>query len=142
MACPSASLHDIEFLGHHLSGTGCPSLSKTLRPHLPLSSTMDKIGVQWFLGIINFYRKILRGAARVLAPLTDALKGPGKLSPFPPSWTPASTRLLSSVPELVHPQSNVSISLAVDASDSHIGASTTASRKIMVSSDILLQETV
>ena len=35
----------------------------------------DKPALQRFLGMINFYRKFLRGAARVLAPLTDALKG-------------------------------------------------------------------
>ena len=46
---------------------------------------MDKLGLQRFLGIINFYRKFLRGAARALAPNTDAFKGPGKTiywSPF------------------------------------------------------------
>ena len=35
--------------------------------------------------MINFYRKFLWGAARVLAPLTDALKGSGKSL----SWSPA-----------------------------------------------------
>ncbi len=34
----------------------------------------------------------------------------------------SAKKLLSSVPELVHPQCNAPISLAVDASDSHIGA--------------------
>ena len=75
--------------------------------------------------MVNFYRKFLHSAAQVLAPLTDALKGPGKTI----SWTPLmdsafsrAKRLLLSVPELVHPQCNVPISLAVDASDSHIGA--------------------
>ena len=58
------------------------------------------------LGMVNFYRKFLRGAARVLAPLTDALKGPGKSL----IWTPilkAAFRhakdLLIKVPELTHP---------------------------------------
>ena len=38
----------------------------------------DKPALQRFLGMLNFYRKFLRGAAGVLAPLTDALKGAGK----------------------------------------------------------------
>ena len=85
----------------------------------------DKPSLQRFLGMVNFYRKFLRSAAQVLAPLTDALKGPGKTI----SWTPLmnsafnrAKQLLSAVPELVHPQSNAAISLSVDASDSHIGA--------------------
>ena len=75
--------------------------------------------------MVNFYRKFIRSAARVLAPLTDAHKGPGKTISWTPLMSSAFSRakqLLSSVPELVHPQYNTPISLAVDASDSHIGA--------------------
>jgi len=83
---------------------------------------MDKLGLQRFLGIINFYRKFLTGAARVLAPIIDALKGPGKTISWSPFTDSGSTRLLLSVPELVHPHSNLSISLAVKSWDSNIGA--------------------
>ena len=75
--------------------------------------------------MINFYRKFLRGAARVLAHLTDALKGPGKSLSWSPVLDSAFTRakdLLSSVPELVHPRPDAPVSLAVDASDTHLGA--------------------
>jgi hypothetical protein len=75
--------------------------------------------------MVNFYRKFLRSAAQVLAPLTDALKGPGKTISWSPLMNSAFNRaklLLSAVPELVHPQPNAAISLSVDASDTHIGA--------------------
>ena len=75
--------------------------------------------------MINFYRKFLCGAACVLAPLTDALKGPGKSLSWSPVLDSAFTRaknLLSSVPELVHPSPDAPVSLAVDASDTHLGA--------------------
>ena len=75
--------------------------------------------------MINFCRKFLHGAARVIAPLTDALKGPGKAiswSQLMDSAFRKAKKLLLSVPELVHPQSNASISLTVDAPDSHIRA--------------------
>jgi len=75
--------------------------------------------------MVNFYRKFLRSAAQVLAPLTDALKGPGKTISWSPLMNSAFNRaklLLSAVPELVHSQPNAAISLSVDASDTHIGA--------------------
>ena len=75
--------------------------------------------------MINFYRKFLRGAARVLAFLTDALKGPGKSLTWSPALDSAFARtkdLLSFVPELVHPWPDAPISLSVDASDTHLGA--------------------
>jgi len=52
--------------------------------------------------MINFYRKFLCAAGQVLAPLTDALKGPGKTIPWTPLMDSAFIRakhLLSSVPE-------------------------------------------
>ena len=62
--------------------------------------------MQRFLGMVNFYRKFLLGAARVLAPLTDALKGSSKSL----TWTPLlntafrhAKNLLIKVPELAHP---------------------------------------
>ena len=44
---------------------------------------VDKKGLQRFLGILNFYRRFIKGAAGLLAPLTEALKG--KVSTL--SWT-------------------------------------------------------
>ena len=116
---------DIEFLGHCLSATGCSPLVKPSTAIYAFSQPTIKFGLQRCLGMINFYRKFLRGAARVLSPLTDALKGPGKTICWSPLMDSAFTRakkLLSSVPELVHPQPNTPISLTVDTSDSHIGA--------------------
>ena len=119
------AVEEIEFLGHHLTASGCSPLVKHSAAISTFPQPADKASLQRFLGMVNFYRKFLRSAAQVLAPLTDALKGPGKTI----SWTPLmdsafsrAKRLLSSVPELVHPQCNTPISLAVDASDSHIGA--------------------
>ena len=74
--------------------------------------------------MINCYRKFLQGAAQILTPLTDALKGPGKSLSWSPVLKFTFTRakdLLSSVPELSHPQPDTPISLTVDASDTHLG---------------------
>ena len=115
----------IEFLGHVLSAQGCSPLVKHTATISKFPVPADKPALRRFLGMVNFYRKFLRGAARVLAPLTDALKGSGKSL----TWTPLldaafhhAKDLLIKVPELAHPRPSAPISLAVDASHSHVGA--------------------
>ena len=73
--------------------------------------------------MLKFYRKFLRSATGVLAPLTDALQGPGKsltLSLALDSTFRRAKDLLASVSELVHPHPCAQISLAIDALDSHV----------------------
>ena len=72
---------ELEFLGHKLSAHGCSPLVKHTAAISDFPVPADKPALQRFLGMVNFYRKFLRGAARVLVPLTDALKGRANLSP-------------------------------------------------------------
>ena len=84
----------------------------------------DKPGLQRFLGMVNFYRRFLRNAAQILAPLTNALKGPGKSLLWTEDLNSAfvlAKNLLAAVPVLTHPEPGAPISLTVDASDSHVG---------------------
>ena len=64
----------------------------TLLPSPPFHPPSDKPALQRFLGMLNFYRKFLRDAAQVLAPLTDPLKGPGKSLIWSPVLDYAFTR--------------------------------------------------
>jgi cleavage and polyadenylation specificity factor subunit 1 len=80
-----------------------------------------------FLGMLNFYRRFLPGAAKVLKPLTDFLKGSTEAAAAV-EWTDEKTaafeaakQLLSQVACLTHPEPHVQLCLEVDASDSHIG---------------------
>ena len=74
--------------------------------------------------MLNFYRRFLPGVAAVLKPLTDATSGRGRLD-----WTPAmrsafvsaKSSLVAAVP-LHHPVPSAHLSLATDASDTHVGA--------------------
>ena len=75
--------------------------------------------------MVNFYRLFIKNAAKVLAPLTDGLKGPA--SPF--LWTPAmqspfasAKALLVQVVGLSHPISNGALSVVTNASATHVGA--------------------
>ncbi len=78
--------------------------------------------LQRFLGMVNFYRRFL--CAKVLHPLTDLLKGGAKSV----EWTASAQeafknpkRLLVAAVPLQHPAPNAELSLATDASDTHIG---------------------
>ena len=72
------AVEEIEFLGHPLTSSGCSPSVKHFAAISAFPQPTDKPSLQRFLGMVNFYRKFLRSAAQVLAPLTDALKGPGK----------------------------------------------------------------
>ena len=79
---------------------------------------MDKLGLLLLPSVSPQH------AALVLAPLT-ALKGPGKSlqwSTTLDSSFSATKLLLTAVPVLTHPVPGAALSLAVDPSDSHIGA--------------------
>ena len=115
----------LEYLGMSVSAGGCVPLSK----HTDVISTFpqpsDKKGLQRFLGIINFYRRFIRGAAGLLFPLTEALKGKGSSLTWSQTMLDsfsAAKSVLANVPTLVHPDPTARISVSVDASGSHVGA--------------------
>ena len=119
------AVSEVEFLGHNLNSSGCRPLIKHTSAIKEFPTPTDKPALQRFLGMINFYRKFIKDAALILAPLTNALKGPDKLLVWSPSMESAflqAKRLLSAVPTLVHPAPGSAVSVAVDASESHVGA--------------------
>ena len=73
---------------------------------------------------MNFYRRFLPAIARTLKPLTDLLRGSPKTLSWPPeaaaAFTQAKAALVTAV-LLSHPAPRATLSLAVDASDSHVG---------------------
>ena len=60
-----------EFLGRLISATGCSPLTKHSTAISAFTLPLDKLALQRFLGMINFYRKFLRGTAHVLAPMMN-----------------------------------------------------------------------
>jgi len=82
--------------------------------------------LQTYLGMANFYRRFMAGAAGLMRPLTNVLRGEkcGQLE-----WTEemtaafvASKERLVRVAQLAHPDPAAELILAVDASDHHMGA--------------------
>ena len=113
---------ETQFLGHGLTSFGLQSLPNHTSAFQDFPPPSDKPGLQQFLVMINFYQRFLRNAARVLAPFTNTLKGPGislQWSPVLDSSFSAAKLLL---PVLTHPVPGAAISLAVNTSDSYVGA--------------------
>ena len=110
----------IEFLGHIFSTSGCSPLQKHTTAISEFPPPSDKPALQRFLGVINFYRKFIRGAARTLAPLTDALvadalsrpvpsSAPGPIKPGSnPGSNPSSSFARASLKPCSEPSSNLS----------------------------------
>ncbi len=76
--------------------------------------------------MVNFYRRFLPNCAQVLRPLTDLLKGGAKTFEWTTSAQEAlqgAKRLLAAVVPLQHPAPIAELSLATDASGTHIGGS-------------------
>ena len=109
----------LSYLGHQVSASGVKPIASRVATiqQFPLPPTVQLL--QTYLGMVNFYRRFLRGAAEVLKPMTDCLKGgaKGKLT-----WTAdmrtaleKSKSAMLNAAELAHPEE-------VDASSTHVGA--------------------
>jgi hypothetical protein len=119
---------EVQFLGHLVTAGGIQPLSDHVEAVRLFPQPSDKQGLQRFLGVVNFYRRFLPKAAATLRPLTDALQGPGgKRSQL--QWSAEMGEAFRTIKEqlceaaaLAHPNPAARVSLAVDASDSHVGA--------------------
>jgi hypothetical protein len=118
----------VEFLGQHVSAAGVAPLAQHVEAIrlFPLPVTVKDL--QGFLGAVNFYRKFISSAAKILLPLTDALKG-GKSGTEALSWSGEMLAAFSAVKTalltatcLVYPRTDSKLSLATDASATHVGA--------------------
>ena len=116
----------VEFLGHTVDGSGISPLQKHTDAIAAFATPSSKLELQRFLGLLNFYRQFLPGVANLLKPLTDALRGPARAELV---WTPdcdsafsAAKSCLTTKMQLAHPNPAAALSVAVDASSSHVGA--------------------
>ncbi len=114
----------LEFLGHRISLAGSAPAADHTAEIQNCSPPQDIKQLQRFLGMVNFYCRFLPNCAKVLHPLTDLLKG----GPRTLQWTATAQesfqkvkRLLAAAVSLQHPSPTAKLSLATDASDTHIG---------------------
>ncbi len=114
----------IDFLGHRVTADRVSPLPSHVKAvtDFPRPATVKEL--QGFLGLINFYRRFIPAAAAILKPLTDSLPGADRLT-----WSPemqaafeGSKEGLAKTTLLSHPLLQAKLSLAVDASATHVGA--------------------
>ena len=106
---------DITFVGHRVSTAGVTPLGSHVDairsvPHLTTPKEL-----KYFLGMVNFYRRFLLAAVRILQPLTEALKGNPKVlelsAAMQESFTAIKAALVETV-RLAHPLPLAELSLA------------------------------
>jgi len=117
----------LEYLGHVVSASGLSPLPDRVAAICNVQRPGTAKELMTFLRMINFYRRFIKGAAGLLRPLTDALRGNGKGTL---AWTEQmevafveSKNRLASVAQLAHPDPAAELELAVDAWDHHAGRS-------------------
>jgi len=114
----------VDYLGHTVTASGILPIASHVQPILDFPPPHDVRALQKFLGMLNFFRRFLPGIAHTLKPLTDLTSGKGAIK-----WTPtmqaaflSAKQALASATPLFHPDPSAKLSLATDASDSHVGA--------------------
>ncbi len=122
------SCSTVDFLGHRLSASGISPLPARVQAIADLTRPATVKQLQAFLGLFNFYRRFIPAAAKLVLPLTRALRGGPKGATLL-AWSPAMAAAfqaarssLSSSVVLAHPVAGAELSLVTDASATHVGA--------------------
>jgi transposase InsO family protein len=119
---------EVEYLGHKISseGTQPPAARVSAINNFPRPETVKDL--RRFLGIVNFYRRFVKNAASIQAPLHAFLKHSRKNDKTCIQWTTDSESAfakcksaLSEAALLAHPLMDAPLRLTTDASDSAIG---------------------
>jgi cleavage and polyadenylation specificity factor subunit 1 len=71
----------VDFLGHRLSASGIGPLPSRVQAIAEFPRPVTFKQLQAFLGLFNFYRRFIPAAARVVLPLTRALRGGPRVQP-------------------------------------------------------------
>jgi hypothetical protein len=115
---------EIDFLGHNITAEGAWPILKKVQAIQDFPAPQDKKQLQTFLGMVSFYRRFIPVAANILLTLTDTLR-----EDWSWSWAPTMQHsfqlvkeTLAAVVTLIHPDPVADLSLALDASNTQIGA--------------------
>ncbi|GFW62769.1 retrovirus-related Pol polyprotein from transposon opus [Trichonephila clavipes] len=119
----------VEYLGFLITAEGSSPLPEKVHAisNYKLQETIHDM--RTFLGMINFYRRYLKDAAKTQAPLHELLKGAKKKDRRKVHWTDDIRRSfekcktdLAKAALLFFPRSRLPLSLCTDASDFAAGA--------------------
>ena len=117
--------NSLDFLGHRIISEGIMPLPEKVEAIIRLAQPVTIKGLQEFVGMVNFYKRFLSGAARIMILLFKALTS----KPEALHWTEDMKTAFQSTKEalakatlLIHPHLDVPVSLNTDASDTVVGA--------------------
>ena len=115
----------LDFLGYHINHTGTTPLPERVQAITKFNRPTTVKGLQEFVGMVNFYRRFIPAAARIMAPLFVALSGKPKVLFWDDTMTKAfedTKTALAKAALLTHPRRDAPISTTSDASDEAVGA--------------------
>ena len=115
----------LDFLGHHISSTGITPLPENVEPITNLNEPETIKGLQCFVGKVQFNRRFIPAATRIMTPLFEALTGKPKAMVWNAAIVKAfddTEQSLTNATLLAHPHQNAPTSLTTDASGLAVGA--------------------
>lgn len=119
----------VEYLGYEISEKGSKPLNHRVEAIQRFPKPQTVTEMRRFLGIINFYRKFIKGAAKAQAALNAYLTNSRKGDKRPIDWTTEADaafekckQQLAEATLLAHPMENAPLVLHTDASEKAIGA--------------------
>ena len=114
---------EIEYLGHIVLGEGVAMDATKVQAVLEWPTPLNIKQLRGFLGLTGYYRRFIKGYAKLAAPLTDLLKKEAF------KWTSEAEttfvqlqKVMTSAPVLALPNFQLPFILETNASDTGIGA--------------------
>jgi cleavage and polyadenylation specificity factor subunit 1 len=119
----------IDYLGHTIDSTGIRPTQDKISTIKKFPKPATKRDMKRFIGLANFYRRFLPGAAKYLSILDEAARTQKKNDLTPISWSSQLTEAfeeakmaVANATLLAHPSNESNLVLHVDASDTCVGA--------------------
>ena len=115
----------VKYLGHLVSEAGISPLPARVQDLVEFPPPLTKVGLQRFLGMINYYRRFVPGLAKVLNPLHSTVAAAGRfkdvvMDPNSLAAFSSAKSALASATLLHHPSPFSETALTVDLSLIHI----------------------
>lgn len=120
----------INYLGYQIDENGSRPLPERVKiiQDYPQPQTISEL--RRFLGILNFYRKFIKNASHMQAPLNILLQGAKRKDKRAVPWSPETLQAFSNCKQqlateatlFAHPHEETNLVLTTDASDTAMGA--------------------
>jgi transposase InsO family protein len=119
---------EANFLGYTVSAAGIKPTVERVRAILEFPQPQTCEELRRFLGMLNFYRKVVPRAAEVQREVNKLLLGPDKIKKTPLEWNPDALAsfeecktTLANCALLAHPLPGAPLAIVTDASDTAMG---------------------